>query len=1162
MPQAQTGTQATDPSYYAAMSKTIGVADIKKIYSRLVAEYRDLGWYDKAVGTGFFAWEFGIGGADRRANDAWKVAKTGQFDPNLPIEVGGRSVPKAIADLDKSKANFDLAYNALIGADRQFAKNPDNAASASGYMMAYANYVTALFDFQSRVQQMDQSGLKGVVNGLNFALDAATIPLLAVGAGGLFTGVKFAVSESFAQAGSLMLRNLPKMAPGALGYAGIVASKDYFVMKDREAVAKKFMADAPTATTRLLGELSQLGKMAKDLQMNDLAKQATDLYWNVYSLSEQLKNSKVNYASLATSFLAYFAIGMALSSAFSFGSAARRLARYGVGSEGLKGKSLELYLGLAQGLETKDPGKLKSALGITGELTMENLNQRYRVLMKSYHPKGAPGEDAVAMGKLSSQLSQAKKMLQNQIKSGATSSTPHVSALPEPDGIAIQKGSGEPPMMKRVNGHEVAVSPEQGIFFLPASKTTGKPQMQPSWSFLAKNTEPVFAPGVLAVSIVPIPGGKKGRAGKGQPSKIEEKPVIDNSAHENAIAGSSAKRLQSTYELTDAEAIGIVKQVRAIDKPYVFAGSTGDFVDMAVGAKTGIFINPFFHESEFAGRYQKDIRADLEEHGAAAIHFESEGNLDQGGRMVLTFTLDGEKKTAIFYKGYSYDLFSKINPPELKDGISYYMTVHASPEGYMFTPEILSKVPIGGYISGLTLTNNDMIAQELLGFRIVKNLKSAGGHTYKDYCLFQKIGDNQITRAKLSFLANMTSIDANSRLSGLNKNANSGEYSLSFISPGAEFEIVRKYYDQLSASEKAIVLPEIARLSLQVAPKSMFPHLSKEKYDEVVNSYEDNAKKFFPEIAGQAQKGANRQKIAVPKPAIPSAYEFVDANYKAKKGEDILRVYMSKEKWDKLSPEEQGLKINEELQFKYWWKRGQYSSKAPVEKITFKTENGNTIELYNYMRKLTLSEVESLKKAISFADGVDNGKGIKSAQYIVLTGSVKPNSLIASEYENGYGSLVGNSGGPDGIMLHTPSFESGEVQGAIIPNTYHGLAVPKVEASALHELGHHAWANNYDLHQEWSAISNWKFVAESYSEVPAENAKFVSQYAKNNPQEDFCDSFMAWKFGLKELPPEKADFFNRHFGKLQATPEKISSTTVDGLKAKPPETPKIKVKIG
>ena len=295
-------------------------------------------------------------------------------------------------------------------------------------------------------------------------------------------------------------------------------------------------------------------------------------------------------------------------------------------------------------------------------------------------------------------------------------------------------------------------------------------------------------------------------------------------------------------------------------------------------------------------------------------------------------------------------------------------------------------------------------------------------------------------------------------------------------------------------------------------------------------------------------------------------YEVVDENYPAKKGEETVTVHMDKTAWDRLTPYEQQARVNNELGNSYWWMNDFYSSRAPVEKITFTTESGNKIELYNYMRKLTPSEVESLKKAISFADSINGGENIRGMQYIVLTGSVKPNSLIRGEYENGYGSIIRRWDGSDGILLHAPTFESGNFNGVDLPSTFHGLDVPKAEASALHEMGHHAWRyNGFD--KEWNSLSGWKSdgsinpKTRGYTWVHSETAKFVTEYAKTNAQEDFCDSFMAWKFGLSTLPPEKADFFNRHFGKAQAASEKVSSTTVDGPKVTMPATPIIKVKI-
>ena len=168
-----------------------------------------------------------MGDRKKTANDSWSVAKTGLSDSALPLKVGGKSIPTAVDELDKSKNRFDIAYRALLAADKKFASAPDSIAGAQEYLVAYSNYIQAIYDLQSRVQHFNQTGWKGLVSGINFALDAATLPLLMVGAGEAAVGLKFAFQQGFKSAGSLMLKSMPKAAAFSAGYAVDMTAGDF-----------------------------------------------------------------------------------------------------------------------------------------------------------------------------------------------------------------------------------------------------------------------------------------------------------------------------------------------------------------------------------------------------------------------------------------------------------------------------------------------------------------------------------------------------------------------------------------------------------------------------------------------------------------------------------------------------------------------------------------------------------------------------------------------------------------------------------------------------------------------------------------------------------------------------------------------------------------------
>ena len=323
--------RTADAGSYSQISRALPIDKIKTNYANLLSEYAKIGPGDKMLTVGFFASALGYGGTVDKTNDAFIVAKTGISNPALPITVGGKSVPTEIAELDESAIRFDKAYKALVAADRKLAGSPNNKENAQQYLFAYVKYIQAGYDLQSRVQHFDQSGMKGVVNGITFALDAATVPLLAVGAGEILTGVKTTFQLGFKAAASQALKNMPKallqnVLPAA-AYSSIETGSEFYKMKDQQEAARKFKENAPEALKMLKIEILKLTMQARNEGKWDVAKELNDTYNQLTELSVKLRAKGIDNRALVEGFAKSFAIGMVMSAALSSGPSESKVAR-------------------------------------------------------------------------------------------------------------------------------------------------------------------------------------------------------------------------------------------------------------------------------------------------------------------------------------------------------------------------------------------------------------------------------------------------------------------------------------------------------------------------------------------------------------------------------------------------------------------------------------------------------------------------------------------------------------------------------------------------------------------------------------------------------------------------------------------------------------------
>jgi hypothetical protein len=638
--------QSPKVNYYTALSP--GFEGIRESYLKVERDWAGLSASDLILGLGF--WK--IAGASLKAPFRSRVAAI-EIIQSEPVQ-----------NLLKAGADCNIAYKKFVAAHNSLKNSPTDPKCAQGYMLAQIEYVTRLHDIQAQIAHFEQSNQKGkaIINGINFALDAVTLPLLAVGVGELYAGLKMGVSEGFAWAGKAFLKNMAKGALPTLGYAGLMTAGDYYGMKDLQIAASQFDKDAGKSLSLFKNALKKMSTEARNLGMAELKDKTIDLYFKAEHLSDDYKSGDISKAELAGKFAQYFAIGMFMTGIFACGKAMR-----------------------------------KPVMGAGGEVKPE---------------------------------------VPKEIKTAAKS-------------------------------------------------------------------------------------GKK---------------VDVTHAQKNVI-----KSLLKAYPgLTPENASSMVKFIRSSDKPIVFAGCNGDFLDM-LGSKKGIFLNPFFSAEEIASYSNEIVKL-----GGENFKVREELDANKVLRWVAEFKLWGENKEAIFYKGYSSDLFTKIKPQEITGGISYYMTPHLSPEGVLFTPEILSCIPKGGYVASKYNFDN-ALSKKLLGFEAIGDLGTNGVTTahFGEYYLLKKITQINITPERIDFMNSL--ISYKSLLNYVNRLKSTNPLEQVDLDLTFQFSELRRNYGLLSIADQKLIAPDLKRLLTSFPKKSDFPALA-ESYDKIVSFFSQTAKEYFPEF--------------------------------------------------------------------------------------------------------------------------------------------------------------------------------------------------------------------------------------------------------------------------------------------------------------------------
>lgn len=306
-----TGQGYRKPTAAAAgeFSKVLeGYEKIKAMQAGVERDYRNLSNLDLALGTGFF----------------------GMAKSSLKSAVARKAeMPEAARKLLDANSACFAAFTEVGKANEKLRASPSDVFAAADYAAASMEYMRKLYELEALVQHFEQSNQKGkkLINSINFALDAVTVPLLALGAASL---VDAGVKEGFQQVAKAALRNIAKaeVIAASSGYAAFMTSGDYCGMKDLDIAAKRYRTDREGATKSLRSSLKEMRLKSAELGMKNLTGQIVKMELDLYDLSPEIKTEKSNIdeARLAGRFAMYFAAAMVVSAVLSTGGMAQKSA--------------------------------------------------------------------------------------------------------------------------------------------------------------------------------------------------------------------------------------------------------------------------------------------------------------------------------------------------------------------------------------------------------------------------------------------------------------------------------------------------------------------------------------------------------------------------------------------------------------------------------------------------------------------------------------------------------------------------------------------------------------------------------------------------------------------------------------------------------------------
>lgn len=205
--------------------------------------------------------------------------------------------------------------------------------------------------------------------------------------------------------------------------------------------------------------------------------------------------------------------------------------------------------------------------------------------------------------------------------------------------------------------------------------------------------------------------------------------------------------------------------------------------------------------------------------------------------------------------------------------------------------------------------------------------------------------------------------------------------------------------------------------------------------------------------------------------------------------------------------------IKRELKSDYWWLNEKWQDKGlPREQFIFSSQ-GREVNIYNWHQCLSIVQQSQLLNALSRLEK-NTRFGLDGIDYILITDKDVSNSFDSkSQVQRGYSIRSQRL-----FTLNPKGIEEGLYRGGELSHC------SELEGIISHETGHEF---QYKREGDDSIYGLW---LDWIGQNPETNHT-VTEYAKNNPSEDFCESLVASLYDqekIKSLAPSKYQFMIDH----------------------------------
>jgi hypothetical protein len=206
-------------------------------------------------------------------------------------------------------------------------------------------------------------------------------------------------------------------------------------------------------------------------------------------------------------------------------------------------------------------------------------------------------------------------------------------------------------------------------------------------------------------------------------------------------------------------------------------------------------------------------------------------------------------------------------------------------------------------------------------------------------------------------------------------------------------------------------------------------------------------------------------------------------------------------------------KLKEKVMREHWWLQDFWQKQGqPKEQFTINSGNSETI-FYNFDNELTKDEIIEVKNAFEIFTKLKKEVSFTFPKYILVSNITEINS---QSQESFFGK---NESEMNAVVLYPR---------AVSIEPYRIKEVSSLKGTIVHEFGHIILKNNRlgrsnDIMSLWHKRFGWDERDSKTLE------RCITEYAKVDSQEDFCESLVGYHAGSENLDTEKKEFTSMLF---------------------------------